>query len=449
MKKTQRFRTELGKATFGPQKRRSMGVRLGVWVFFAVAVVVSWQNLAHPPEMPPLEPEVKSEHLDYPDTFDLRRQYREQFSITRHVVQEGESFSGILSSLNLSADCAVEWQKECADFSQLEKIQPGEELVFYTPRNEDRPVKLVYQAADGSTFVYRKRGETWESQEKKTQTISITQSATGTISENLYGSCLEAGVPPPLVMELADLFAYDIDFNTDLRRGDTFAVYFQQEVKNGKRVQAGPILAAVMTVNGRRFEAFHYTLPDGYSDYFDADGNSLRKMFLKAPLSYRRISSTFTYRRFHPVLKIFRPHLGIDYAAPAGTPVSALGDGKIVYKGWKGGFGRYVEIQHGAKYKTTYGHLSRYAEGLSVGRQVRQGDVIGYVGSSGLSTGPHLDFRFYENGKPINFLKTAFPHARSVPGKIKADFLKVRETYLAALQDPGVAQADTKESGAP
>jgi murein DD-endopeptidase MepM/ murein hydrolase activator NlpD len=188
-----------------------------------------------------------------------------------------------------------------------------------------------------------------------------------------------------------------------------------------------------MVVGGRCFQAFYYTLPDGSQGYFDSKGNSLQKLFLKAPLSYTRISSTFTYRRFHPILKIYRPHLGIDYAAPTGTPVCSLGDGTITYLGRRGGFGRFIAVRHNRHYKTTYGHLSRFAKGLHSGSRVTRGEVIGYVGSSGMATGPHLDFRFYRDGRPINFLKTEFPHARSIPKRLWTDFQHKYQTCLAAL----------------
>jgi murein DD-endopeptidase MepM/ murein hydrolase activator NlpD len=235
-------------------------------------------------------------------------------------------------------------------------------------------------------------------------------------------------------MSMADVFECQVDFATDLRAGDDFKVYFEYAVKGGRRAGKGRILAAELTVNGQSHRAYYYSYPEGGGAYYDDKGRSMARRFLRAPLNYRRISSSFSYKRFHPILKIYRPHLGIDYAAPTGTPVSAIGSGKVSYVGWKGGYGRYVEIRHDRTYKSTYAHLSRYANGVRAGSRVTKGQVIGYVGSSGLSTGPHLDFRFYKNGKAINFLKTKFPHSKSIPESEVPDFEKVRKQYIAVLE---------------
>lgn len=404
-------------------------------------LIAIWQNPLSSPKPPPHNNQRKLYH--YPDLFALRSAYADQFLVIQHSVQSGDSFYGILQQIDLPAACSLQWQKECKAFCQLAKIQPGDSLELHLRKESRQPFKIVYQPRQGPGYVFRNRGGHWQCRQRPVETIDLEQTATGTIQGTLYDSCRRAGLSADLILELADLFAFDIDFNTDIRNGDSFAVHFRRTVADGRQISAGPILAAEMTIAGQCYQAFQYELPDGYRDYFDADGRSLRKLFLKAPLSYRRISSTFTYRRYHPILKIYRPHLGIDYAAASGTPVSALGDGKVVFRGRNGGFGKYVAIRHGTHYKTTYGHLSRFAKGIAVGKKVLQGQVIGYVGATGLATGPHLDFRFYQDGKPINFLKTRFPHARSIPKQCLADFKLKRQNYLAQLRSTRLAQNST------
>ena len=396
----------------------------------AGAIAILWKNVLSPPQTLPPVPKII---FDYPDSFALGEEYLKLFSIKHYTIKPNDTLHQVLQRFNLPIECAAQWQKSCQQYCKLSDLRPDDELILHVRREGQQVVKFVYSTIDGSTYTFRKIGNDWKCQKDRIPPIPVVETVRGTITDNLYDSCIRAGLPVASIMDLADLFAYDIDFVTDLREGDTFAVHFREEVKDGKRVRVGPILAAEMSVGGKSYRAFYYKLGDGYEGYFDVKGRSLRKLFLKAPLSYSRISSTFTYKRLHPILKIYRPHLGIDYAAPYGTPVSSLGYGTITYLGRKGGFGNYIEIRHNQHYKTTYGHLARFVKGLRVGSKVKQGDVIGYVGSSGLATGPHLDFRFYKNKKPINFLKTDFPNARSITKSQVPDFKRKREAYLGAL----------------
>ena len=234
----------------------------------------------------------------------------------------------------------------------------------------------------------------------------------GAITTSLWDSMTAAGVPPAAILDYADIFSWSVDFLTEVRGGDRWAMSWDYKTDPAGKVVAQRITAALYDgqETGRKAAA---AWKDGY---YDEEGQSLRSMFLRAPLQYRRISSYFTNRRFHPVLKYYRPHQGIDYAAPTGTPVSAVADGTVTFSGWKGGNGRLVMLKHGGGYLTTYGHLSRFARGLKRGRRVAQGDVIGYVGSSGLSSGPHLDFRVKLNGTPLNFLKMKYRSSGGVSG---------------------------------
>lgn len=238
----------------------------------------------------------------------------------------------------------------------------------------------------------------------------------GEISSSLWESMSAAGVPPAAILDYADIFSWSVDFLTEVRAGDRWAIDWTYKTAPDGKVVSQKISAAFYDGKGTgRKNAAAWK-----GNYYDENGESLRSMFLRAPLHYRRISSYFTNRRFHPVLKYYRPHHGIDYAAPRGTPVSAVADGTVTFAGWKGANGKLVMLKHGGGYSTTYGHLSGFARGVRSGRRVAQGDVVGYVGSTGLSSGPHLDFRIKQNGKPLNFLKIKYRSSGGVSGKAKA-----------------------------
>jgi murein DD-endopeptidase MepM/ murein hydrolase activator NlpD len=260
------------------------------------------------------------------------------------------------------------------------------------------------------------------------------QLAVGTIKDSLFLAADAAGLPASLTMSLADIFAWDIDFHVDIRTDDSFAVLYVERYLKGRSSQPGRILAAGIENKGKSYWAFSFG-QDGKEAYYDQDGRALRKAFLKSPLKYSRISSTFSHRRFHPILKTYRPHLGVDYAAPAGTPIRSIGDGKIAFAGWKSGYGRYIKIKHNNTYASTYGHLKSFAKGIQRGKHVRQGDVIGYVGATGLATGPHLDFRLLKNEQFINPLKVNFPSADPVAKEEMTEFKKQVEQYLLEIKN--------------
>ena len=241
----------------------------------------------------------------------------------------------------------------------------------------------------------------------------------GAISSSLWESMSAKGAPPDLILDYADIFSWSVDFLTEVRTGDKYDLVYEYGKGPNGRIVSKHILAAAYegAGTGRKIAGARG------KNYYDEAGESVRSLFLRAPLHYRRISSYFTYHRFHPILKYVRPHLGIDYAAPTGTPVSAVADGTVTYAGLKGGFGNYVEIKHIAGYVTAYGHLSRFAKGIRPGRRVGQGEVIAYVGATGIATGPHLDFRVRLNGGFINFLKIKYRSSGGLSGKEKAAYL--------------------------
>ena len=261
------------------------------------------------------------------------------------------------------------------------------------------------------------------------QDVKVTTSTarvTGAISSSLWESMSAQGVPPDVILDYADVFSWAVDFLTEVRAGDKYDLVYERGAAPDGRIVSKKILAAVYdgAETGRKIAGVWG------KGYYDENAASVRSLFLRAPLHYRRISSFFTYKRFHPILKYLRPHLGIDYAAPSGTPVSAVADGTVISAGWNGGNGRLVVLRHGAGYSSTYGHLSRFAKGIRAGRRVSQGDVIGYVGSTGLSSGPHLDFRVKLNGKPLNFMKIKYRSSGGLGGADKTAYLAGLKTLL-------------------
>ena len=238
-----------------------------------------------------------------------------------------------------------------------------------------------------------------------------------------------------LVMELATIFGWDIDFALDIRTNDHFKVLYEEQFLQGEKLGNGPILAAEFTNQGTTFRAVRYVDDDGKGNYFTPDGKSMRKAFLRTPVELARISSHFNLRRKHPILNKIRAHKGTDYAAPRGTPIKATGDGRVVWVGTKGGYGRTVIIQHGQSYKTLYAHMNKYGRGIGSGKRVRQGQIIGYVGTSGLATGPHLHYEFHHNGVVRNPVSVRLPKAESIPKAELAAFKQQTQPIVAQLDD--------------
>jgi murein DD-endopeptidase MepM/ murein hydrolase activator NlpD len=255
--------------------------------------------------------------------------------------------------------------------------------------------------------------------------------SSGIIETSLWESMVAKGMHPGLAGDLSEIFAWTVDF-FGLQKGDSYKVFYEELFIEDKPLGTGKIYGAQFVWAGDTITAIPF-IQDGKETYFDIDGNSLRKAFLKAPLRFSRISSRYSSSRLHPILRIRRPHFGVDYAAPVGTPVQAIGDGRVTFAGTENGSGRIVRITHNSVYSTAYLHLSGFGNGVKAGAFVKQGDVIGYVGSSGLSTGPHLDFRFYRNGSPVDPLSVEAPSVEPVSAENMARFEKNRMLVLSLL----------------
>lgn len=276
-----------------------------------------------------------------------------------------------------------------------------------------------------------------------------TSFAVGTIDSSLFAAAQRSGLPDRLTMELAEIFNYDIDFALDIRQGDSFGLVYEQIYKDGEKIRDGNILAAEFTNEGKTYRAIRLDQADGQAQYYTPEGYALRKAFLRTPVEFSRISSTFSSGRRHPILNRIRAHKGVDYAAPVGTPIRATGNGKVIFRGSKGGYGNTIVLQHGAQFTTLYAHMSRFAGGVRAGTKVQQGQIIGYVGQTGLASGPHLHYEFRINDVHRDPLKVKFPAAQPIAADAKEAFERMAQERIAQLlqykQDTQYA-ADTRQT---
>ena len=305
--------------------------------------------------------------------------------------------------------------KETNEIFDVRKIKAGNRYArIFAKDSSKRTQYFIYEINPIDFVVYDLRDSLKVYKDKKKVTRLI-KTATGTITSSLWNCFVENKLDVNLGLALSDVYAWTVDFY-GLQKGDNFKVIYEELFVDNKMVGIDRILASKFQTNGKDYYAYHFT-QQGKGAYFDENGQSLQRSFLKAPLKFSRISSRFSGARMHPILRIVRPHYGVDYSAPKGTPVVALGNGHVNELGFHGGYGRFISIRHNSVYMTTYAHLSGYAKGLKAGSNVTQGEVIGYVGSSGLATGPHLDFRVYRNGSPTDPLKLESPPSNPVDAK--------------------------------
>jgi murein DD-endopeptidase MepM/ murein hydrolase activator NlpD len=355
----------------------------------------------------------------------------DSFEVITNQVQEKEFLSTIFIKLDASKKTMQALYK--MPNKQLPNIQPGKTykaLYKIDAEGQKQLCHFVYQPNIKQDIVFH-LGDSIVIEKQEKTVVNKTRSACISIESSLWNAMADNGLPTELALELSDIYAWTIDF-FGLQKGDSIRIYFDEQYVDNQRIGLGRIYAANF-YHGKQWQDAFWFDNGEISNYFDAEGNSLRKAFLKAPLNYKRISSEFTYARKHPIYKTVRPHTGVDYAAPTGTPVVSIGDGKVILKEYKGGGGNTVKIKHNATYTTAYLHLSKYATGLEVGSHVKQGQVIGYVGSTGASTGPHLDFRVWKNEDPIDPLKMKSPPAEPIPAKYKEDYAKVVAEYKEKL----------------
>ena len=355
------------------------------------------------------------------DSFDL---------VNGHIKRNG-FLSEILLKHGVTMQEIDQALKNSRSVFDVRKIRSGNNYILFCDRDSiARARYLVYEHDPTTCYVFSFNDSLNITAFRKEIKSEIKYSS-GTIETSLWDAMINGGLHPSLVGDLSEIFAWTVDF-FGLQKGDNFKVVYEEFFIDGKSLGTGKIYAAQFNRTGSSITAIPF-IQDGKESFFDIAGNSLRKAFLKAPLQFSRISSHFSSARMHPILRIVRPHYGVDYAAPVGTPVHSIGDGRIISATDEGGAGKMVKIQHNSVYATGYLHLSRFGEGVSPGKFVKQGDIIGYVGISGLSTGPHLDFRFYMNGSPVDPLKVDAPPVEPVSEENKGKFEKIKTVILSLL----------------
>ena len=353
------------------------------------------------------------------------------------VVQPGETISALLGDY-FTAREIHHLNNESREVFPFTKICAGQ------------PYRICTTDGEFDRFIYEIDGEeqliiSRDSEETRMNRVPIiydvkTEMVQGTIQSSLFDSVTEIGEEPELAIALADIFAWDIDFILDLRVGDTFQALVEKRFREGKPAGYGKVLAAEFINRKKIFRAVLYQDGDQKPSYYDENGDNVRKAFLKAPLSFSRISSGFSMKRFHPITKTWKSHPAIDYAAAPGTPIKTVGDGSITRIGYTKGNGNFIEVRHSNGYKTMYLHMKGFARGMTKGKRLGQGQVIGYVGSTGLATGPHLCFRMKKNGQPVNPYRVKVPAAKAVAKGRLAEFKAQAAPLLARFEESRVAE---------
>lgn len=338
------------------------------------------------------------------------------------AIKNGDSLANIFKEWKLSPATLHKIVNSSKLAATLANIHPGQTLKLLRDDDDGFLEMQVVRSPTESLYI-SKTNDGFET-EKIIREVDIKTAFTqGTILSSLFVDGQSAGLTDAQIMELAGIFGWDIDFALEIRKGDSFKVLYEEHFLDGKKLRNGPILAAEFENNKKTYKAVRYTTPKGLTSYYDPDdGRNKKRAFIRTPVKFARISSRFSGRRYHPVLKKWRSHRGVDYAAPTGTPVKATGNGKVIFRGRKGGYGNTVILQHGSKYKTLYAHLSKYSRASKKGRTVKQGQVIGYVGKTGLATGPHLHYEFRVHDVHRNPLTVKLPKADPINKKLRNDF---------------------------
>ncbi|HWV15359.1 MAG TPA: peptidoglycan DD-metalloendopeptidase family protein [Cellvibrio sp.] len=350
------------------------------------------------------------------------------------TIKSGDSLSGIFARAGLNDRDIYELFDGNKSAKDLRNLATGQKMAFLVD-NDGKLSELKYAKNVLDSIQFTRTPTGFVSQETSLKPEIKRSFRQGTINSSLFAAGKQAGLPNNLTMELANIFGWDVDFALDIKKGDQFKVMFEEQYLDGKKIGTGDILSAEFVNDGTTYQAVRYTNKDGVTRYFTPDGKGMNKAFLRTPVDFARISSEFNLGRLHPVLNTIRAHKGTDYAASTGTPIRATGDGKVILAGRKGGYGNCVIIQHGQGYETLYGHMNNFAKGIATGSRVSQGQIIGYVGSTGLATGPHLHYEFHMNGQVRNPVTVPLPQAMGVAANEKSRFLAATQTLVAQLDE--------------
>ena len=348
------------------------------------------------------------------------------------TVGNGDTLSTVFAKVGLSSNELHDVINSSKDAKRFSRLNVGQELQFELT-TDGHLKNLNSKLSDLESISLSKTDKGYAFKRELVKPDVRSAYARGVINSSLFVSAKNAGLPYGLTLDMANVFGYDIDFAQDIVKGDQFEVIYEEKVVEGKVVGTGNILAARFTNRGKAYTAVRFTNKQGSSSYYNAQGMSLRKAFLRTPVDFARISSRFSSGRRHPILNKIRAHQGVDYAAPRGTPIRAAGDGKVILAGRKGGYGNTVILRHGNSYQTLYAHMNGFAKGIRNGAPVKQGQVIGYIGTTGLSTGPHLHYEFQINGRHVDPLAQKKLMADPIASTDKAKFIKMSQPLMARM----------------
>ena len=348
-------------------------------------------------------------------------------------IKKNQSMSEILLPFNVSYGQIDQLAKMSKDVFDVRKLMVGKKYkIFYSEDSVQHVEAFIYEIDAANYVVYHIADSVYIHRDRKEVEVR-TRTASGIINSSLWNTMVDNNIDQNVTMELSEIYAWAIDFYR-IQKGDQFRVIYEEKYVDGEKVGIGKVLGAQFNHFGEDYYAIYFEQGEA-SDYYDENTKSLRKAFLKAPLKYSRISSRFSRRRFHPVQKRYKPHLGTDYAAPKGTPIMATGNGTVEKSGYSKGNGNYVKIKHNSVYATQYLHMTKIKSGIRKGVRVKQGDIIGYVGSTGLATGPHVCYRFWKNGQQVDALKIKLPASLPIDGKYLEEYKKVRDDIQQQLNE--------------
>ena len=403
------------------KEKVKIGPRLLLCASIVLLALFPHANLAEKPPTEEPQPTLDAYGIDWTN-----------YQVEEQPIQRNQTFSTILAAHSVSPGVINRVIEKAQPVFNPRHLRAGKSLRIYQDLAEQTARLVVYKPHPEKYIVFDLRDSVAVYEGRHPVTVTR-RNVRGVITSSPYQTLAQLGVNPVLAVHLAKVFAWQIDFYR-IQRGDRFNVIYEEREVAGTSVGV-KIIAARFEHADKDFYAFHFD--EGEDDgYYDEQGNTLRRAFLKAPLEYTRISSRYSKRRFHPVQKRYKPHLGTDYAAPRGTPILATADGVVLAASYTRGNGRFVKIRHNATYTTGYLHMSRIGEGIKPGRHVQQGDVIGYVGSTGLATGPHLCYRFWMNGEQVDPLKLDLPTSKPIADAYRAAFTAVRDPLMPLLQLP-------------
>lgn len=426
--------------------RRAWLIGLAIFLTSVTIAAIIPRGSAPPPKnalvpsMPPqtvmlgetMLPDATRPAIDRPAEMEISQKALDHDSWIELTIRKGDTLSDILKREGHDGSEIHRLIQTNPDARIFRQLYPGQRLRLRAEAG-GKLQELVYETDPGEAFHLVRQEDRFELTKELRRFETRVAHVSGTIASSLFEDGQEAGLSDTLIMKLVEIFGWDVDFALDLRRGDSFSIIHEEKFWQGQKVSDGTILAAEFINQGQVFRAIAFRDANGYISYYTPDGTSVRRPFLRTPVEFSRITSRFTNRRYHPVLKTWRVHKGVDYAAPTGTPVRATASGRILAIGWNGGYGKRIVIRHNATYSTIYAHLSRFRADLRVGSFVDQGQTIGFVGATGLANGPHLHYEFQVNGAHRNPLTYKFSGGGKIASQNHDEFMQIANRWTARL----------------